>query len=243
MGTTACARFPSDSTSTSQSFQPPFLHPLILATQMSSSSFFTILPVGMLQTNCYIFGDAGQVVVIDPGFPEVKITSLIRELAGQDEFTLHILLTHGHADHFMGVNFLLRQFPGSPLYISEGDKPYLFDSKLNCARMFNIDLTLENDSTLKIVKDGDVLQFGKYKVNVVATPGHTPGGVCYIIHDEKTVFAGDTMFCGGRGRTDLPGGNDRQLTESIRTKLLTLPDDYRVYPGHGRSTSIKYEKH
>ena len=209
---------------------------------MSSSTFFTVIPVGMLQTNCYMFLGGDQVVVIDPGAPEAKLVTKAQQLAGKDNPTLVILLTHGHADHFMGADFLLSKFPGSSLYISEQDKPYLFNPGWNCSRMFGIELQLKAESVVKTVKDGDVLEFGGYKLDVVATPGHTPGGVCYIEKNHKTVFCGDTLFQRGRGRTDLPGGNERQLSESIRTKLFTLPDDYRAYPGHGPSTTIRDEK-
>lgn len=204
-------------------------------------TFFKVLPVGMLATNCYIISDDDSVLVIDPGFADQKILEAIRH-GHLEKPKVSILLTHGHADHFMGADFIISKFPNASVYISEQDQSYLFDSNKNCARMFGLDLVLQAKSSVKVIKEGDIITCGKYKLKVVETPGHTPGGVVYIEESMKTVFSGDTLFNNGRGRTDFPGGSAATLDDSIRKKLFTLPNDYRVYPGHGDSTTIGSEK-
>ena len=208
-------------------------------------SFFTILEVGMLKTNCYIFADRNICIVIDPGAADKRIFEKIKSLSPNPEVS--ILLTHGHADHFMGVDFLLRQFPGTNVYISEDDKPYLSDSNKNCAKLFGLDIILNDQRTLKIIHDKDSLHFGKYTIDVISTPGHTPGGVIYVLRDLKTIFSGDTLFQNGRGRTDFVGGNAKTLNDSIVNKIFPLPKDFKVYPGHGSSTTVgeeaRYQQH
>ena len=108
--------------------------------------------------------------------------------------------------------------------------------------MFNIYIILNDKSTLQTIHDGQTLTFGKYNIDIIATPGHTPGGVLYVLRDQKTVFSGDSLFNGGVGRSDLPGGNGAVLQNSLKTKILTLPSDFKVYPGHGESTTIGNEQ-
>lgn len=204
-------------------------------------TFFKVLPVGMLATNCYIISEDDSVLVIDPGFADQKIIDIIKQ-GRLEKPKVSILLTHGHADHFMGADFILTKFPNSTIYISEKDESYLFDSNKNCARMFGLDIVLQAKSNVKTIKEGDVITCGKYKLRVVETPGHTPGSIVYIEDSQETVFAGDTLFHGGRGRTDFPGGSAAALDDSIRKKLFTLPSHYRVYPGHQDHTTIGAEK-
>ena len=207
---------------------------------MSLMTFFTVLKVGLIDTNCYIFSDGDECIVIDPGAADPKIVKKIKELSNNP--IVSILLTHCHADHFMGTDYLLRNFPGSKVYATKEDQPYLFDSNKNCAKMFNLDIILNDKSTLQTIHDGQTLTFGKYNIDIIATPGHTPGGVLYVLRDQKTVFSGDSLFNGGVGRSDLPGGNGAVLQNSLKTKILTLPSDFKVYPGHGESTTIGNEQ-
>lgn len=207
---------------------------------MSFMTFFTVLKVGLIQTNCYIFSDGNDVIVIDPGASDPNIVKEIKKLS--DSPKVSILLTHCHADHFWGTDYLLQNFPGSKVYASKEDQPYLFDSNKNCAKMFNVDIVLNDKSTLQTISDGQTLTFGKYKIEVIATPGHTPGGVLFVLRDQKTIFSGDSLFNGGVGRSDLPGGNGEVLQHSLKTKILTLPSDFNVYPGHGPSTTISNEQ-
>lgn len=207
---------------------------------MSFMTFFTVLKVGFIQTNCYIFSDGDECIVIDPGAADPNIVAKIKELSQNPKVS--ILLTHCHADHFMGTDYLLENFPGSKVYATKEDQPYLFDSNKNCAKMFNVEIVLKDKSTLQTIHDGQILPFGKYNIEVIATPGHTPGGVIFVLRDQKTVFSGDSLFNNGVGRSDLPGGNSAVLQNSLKTKILTLPSDFKVYPGHGPSTTIGYEK-
>jgi glyoxylase-like metal-dependent hydrolase (beta-lactamase superfamily II) len=204
------------------------------------SPFFKTLSLPPLGTNCYVFRAGDACVVIDPGFPRAAIPAAVREML-PDCKTVRILLTHAHADHFLGADFVLDEFPGSSLLISEQDKPALFDPRVNCSVML-APYTLQHADAVSTFSDGCILKFGDREIRVVATPGHTRGSVIFIIDAEKTVFSGDTLFAGNRGRTDLPGGDEAAELDSIKRKILTLPADYRVYPGHGPSTTVDAEK-
>jgi glyoxylase-like metal-dependent hydrolase (beta-lactamase superfamily II) len=194
--------------------------------------FYTVLSVGLLSTNCYIFCDGSDCVVIDPGARDVRIINTIRKLCPSPS-RLQILLTHGHFDHCLGVDFVAAAFPGSFVRIAAEDQPMLFDT-------FSLDDTLSvNVSTFA---DGDVLRCGNFRIEVTATPGHSPGSVIFILREQATVFSGDTLFRRGVGRTDLPGGDVNALRKSIREKLFVLPDGFSVCPGHGETTTVGAEK-
>jgi glyoxylase-like metal-dependent hydrolase (beta-lactamase superfamily II) len=205
------------------------------------STFFTTLRIGPCVTNCYIFSAGDTAVVVDPGGEADPVIAKLKTLAPSSQ-TIQILITHTHSDHFMGADSLLSTFPGSHLYVSVGDEPGLYDPQFNCSGLFKFQLILKNKDAVKTVAEGDVLEFGPYKIKVIETPGHTRGGVSYVLEEEKTVFSGDTLFKGNVGRSDLPGGDGEQLIKSICEKLIVLPDDFQVYPGHGPSTTIKREK-
>jgi glyoxylase-like metal-dependent hydrolase (beta-lactamase superfamily II) len=204
-------------------------------------AFYTVLTVGLLSTNCYIFFDGNDCVVIDPGARDDRIVQTIRRLCPSPSH-LRILLTHGHFDHCLGVEFVASAFPTSSVYISAEDRPMLFDARLNGAYYLNDDLSVSPSVNVSTVADGDVLRCGKFTIEVVATPGHTPGSVVYIVRAQSTVFSGDTLFKRGVGRTDLPGGDSRALRKSIREKLFTLPDKFSVCSGHGAMTTVGDEK-
>lgn len=182
------------------------------------------LVVGELEANCYLFYDENlkQGLVIDPGAESEKIIKKIKYLGLKIEY---IINTHGHSDH-IGANKELRKYTRAKLLIHKEDLPYLF--------YFS---SPEPDSYLE---ENQIFWIGSYQLKVIHTPGHTPGSVCLL--GDNLVFTGDTLFCGGIGRTDLHGGDERGISSSLKNKLLTLPDKTAILPGHGCECSIGEEK-
>ena len=195
------------------------------------------LAVGVMPTNCYLVWDniSKDAVVIDPADDEERIFDWI-EKEGLE--LKAVLLTHGHFDHVMAVNAIKEKY-GVKSYIHELEQEVLGDAKKNCAYMINSSFTGEADV---YVKDEEELQFGVLHLRVLHTPGHTQGGVCYYFDQANTLFSGDTMFCRNVGRDDLPTGNGAALQKSIREKLLVLPEEVIVFPGHNGPTTIGAEK-
>lgn len=192
---------------------------------------------GMISTNCYlaINEETKQAVIIDPAScPDYLISHIKRE-------GLHveaILLTHGHFDHIMGIDGFLEEFV-VPVYVHELDQKLMTDIKLNQSSTYMAGYTFSNAVS---VKDGQTLSLAGYEFRVLHTPGHTPGGVCYYVESEKTVFCGDTLFQNSVGRTDFPLGSMSELIRSIKEKLMVLPGDVTAWPGHMGETMIGYEK-
>ena len=202
-------------------------------------AFFTRFQ-GDFTTNCYVFGDGDNWAVVDPGLSDHRASEKIRESSANPKVS--ILLTHGHFDHIFGVDNLLKQFPGSPVYVCKYDVPMLTDPLLNVSNIFKRSFTMSDVRTVKEFDDGDVINIGKYRIEVLRTPGHTLGSVLFVIRDEKAVFSGDTIFQGAYGRTDFPGGDRMQLIQSLENVVFSLPDEFKVYPGHGNFTSIRDER-
>ena len=190
------------------------------------------IPAGMYAANCYILIDEENKLgcIVDPGGDEGIITEEIEKSNMQVKF---ILLTHGHLDHVEAVDALKQKY-NIPVYISGKDKELMKNRQSVFGELWN---TTEED---KEINDGDVLELGNLKIKCIETPGHTPGGMCFFV--EGVVFTGDTLFYGSIGRTDFPGGNHRELINSIKTKLMTLADDIVVLPGHERESKIKFER-
>lgn len=196
----------------------------------------TVLTVGPVYTNCYIANQEGNsaCIVVDPGDEAEKIASYIKKKGLTCE---GILLTHGHFDHITGVSGLVSAV-GGKVYACEKERELLGDPQLNASAMAGYEVALEPEFLLR---DGQVLEIAGLKFRVIHTPGHTKGGCCYYAEEDKVLFSGDTIFMESIGRTDFPTGNGRELLESVRNKVLTLPDDVRIYPGHGPETSVAYE--
>jgi glyoxylase-like metal-dependent hydrolase (beta-lactamase superfamily II) len=197
-----------------------------------------ILPVGMLQCNCSIFGDEQnrEAIVIDPGDEIERITAVL------DKYGLKvnaIVITHAHIDHVAGAH-KLRALTGAPVYMNELDRELLdaLDIQAQWLGVNRVDKT-EVDSN---ATDGSVLKLGSADFEIMHTPGHTQGSSSVYIPQEHKLVAGDTLFRDSIGRTDLPGGNSRQILSSIKTRLLELPDETMVIPGHGANTTIGRER-
>ena len=194
------------------------------------------LVVGLLETNCYILGDekTKDAVVIDPGEDFEKIDKQLKASALKVKY---IVLTHGHFDH-TGALARLRESTGGEILIHAEDASMLSSS--GQAQPLLMDSGAEPCAADRTLKEGDRIQFGESTLEVLHTPGHTPGGISLVT--DKMIFTGDTLFCGSIGRTDLAGGSLQILMDSIKSKLLTKGDDYLICPGHGPASSIGEER-
>jgi hydroxyacylglutathione hydrolase len=205
------------------------------------------IPVGMLQCNCSIIGDpaTGEALVIDPG-DEV---SRILDLLGRHRLTVKaIVSTHAHIDHVGGL-YKLRQYTGAPVMMHRDDVP-LYQGMDVQAAFLGVP-TPKTGEIDQLLTDGDVLQWGSLAAQVMHTPGHSPGSISLYVPQEADkikfpappqLYAGDTLFAGNIGRTDLWGGSMEKILDSLRSKLLQLPDETVVHPGHGPRTSIGEER-
>lgn len=193
--------------------------------------------LGSMGTNCYIAvnEENGGCFLVDPAAWPPELSSHIR--AGGKK-PLAVLLTHGHFDHIMGLDGLLREYD-IPVYAFESEKEVLNSARLNLSAMMAGAYTF---SDARYVKDGQILDIGGVQIRVIHTPGHTAGGCCYHIPEENVLFSGDTLFRASVGRTDLPTGSMGELVRSVREKLMVLPEETKVYPGHMEETTIGYEK-
>jgi glyoxylase-like metal-dependent hydrolase (beta-lactamase superfamily II) len=197
-----------------------------------------ILPVGMLQCNCSIFGDeqSREAIVVDPGD---QIDDILQILARHSLRVKAIVITHAHIDHIAGAAEL-KQATGAPVYMNENDAALRDQLDVQAAWLgMQAPARTEIDTP---AREGDVLQLGAASFHVIHTPGHTQGSISLWIPQENKLVAGDTLFLESIGRTDLPGGNGKQIVQSIREKLFQLPEDVVVIPGHGESTTIAHEK-
>jgi hydroxyacylglutathione hydrolase len=195
--------------------------------------------VGPLQCNCTILGDENtrEAIVIDPGD---EISRIHRRLTALGLKVKQILITHAHIDHVGGA-LKLKRLTGAPILLNENDLPLLamMDEQVAFIGGGPIPETAPPDQSLA---DGLIVGLEHYPAQVLHTPGHTQGSVCLHFVPLKMVIAGDTLFAGSIGRTDLPGGDTDQILDSIRTRLLALPDETKVVPGHGPSTTIGLER-
>lgn len=193
--------------------------------------------VGPVCTNCYLLVNhkTGELLVVDPGDQAQLIEKQIEKTGAKP---VAVLLTHGHFDHAGAAEELADKYQIS-IYAHEAEKETLEDPGLNLCGMIGEHKVYHADI---FVKDEEVLNLAGFSIRVFFTPGHTIGGCCYYIADEKILFSGDTLFQESVGRTDFPRGSASDLIRAIREKLMPLPDDVTVYTGHDESTLIGYER-
>lgn len=200
--------------------------------------------VNMLEVNCYVISDeTNEAVIIDPGcFTESEWAQILTYIKKEKLSVKHVLLTHAHFDHVMGCHLAKKDLGLAP----EGNAADL-DTYQHLSdwieRTFQTRFDIpEQPSYSQFLSHGDKVLFGSHELSVLHTPGHSQGCICFYCQDEGLLFSGDTLFQGSVGRTDFPGGSTEQIIQSIRNNLLTLPDTTKVYPGHGPSTTIAFEK-
>lgn len=188
-------------------------------------------------TNCYLVkneeNDEG--FIIDPGGSALKISRCVEQMGMTPKA---ILLTHGHFDHIRAVDELRERYD-IKVYVSEEESKFMQNYNNNLSVFFGEGMIVKPDIT---IHDGEELEIAGIKMKFILTPGHTPGSGCFYVEDEGVLFSGDTLFCMSRGRTDFPGGSEREIIDSIRNKLLVLPGETVVLAGHNEQTTIDNEK-
>ena len=174
-------------------------------------------------------------LIVDPGDNADRIEQKVLEMQGRPAA---ILLTHGHFDHIMGIDTLRREW-SVPVYASALEQKVLTDANVNLSVAYGAGYVFAD---AKFLEDGASLALAGYQIRMISTPGHTAGGCCYYIEEEEVLFSGDTLFAGSVGRTDFPTGSMSTLVRSVKERLLSLPEDTQVYPGHMEATTIGFEK-
>jgi len=196
------------------------------------------LTVGLLEVNCYILGDevTKEAVVIDPGGDEDEILEVLK----YNNFKLKLIIdTHGHFDH-VDANQPLKDATGAQIAIHAADAQML--DKPSAEAMFFTGNRLRTSQADILLQENDILTFGQYRLKVLHTPGHTPGGISLVLEDHTYVYVGDLLFAGSIGRTDFPGGSFDALITAVKTKIFPLGDNYSVYSGHGPVTTVGQER-
>ncbi len=196
------------------------------------------LVLGDVRTNCYLLIEerTREALVIDLAD---RVDVIARKTMDESLTLKSILLTHGHGDHILAVNELKKEF-GVKVYAAKAEEALLLNPAQNLSQaLFGVSVVVQPDVLLE---DGQEFEEAGIRLRMLHTPGHTPGGCCYYQPEERVLFSGDTLFCGSIGRTDFPGGSLSELICSVKEKLLVLPEDVRVYPGHEEMTTIGHEK-
>lgn len=202
----------------------------------------TPVVVGPIQTNCYIAqGDSGDAIVVDPGGDGRRV---LEAIAAANAIPRAVFNTHGHWDH-IGANDVVAHDFHVPVYIHRADAHMLTAPGSANPLFASMEMRAGTAPVVRLEDQGHYA-FGDLQVRVLHTPGHTQGGVCLLLSsgddEPRDLITGDTLFAGSVGRSDLPGGSEEQLMASIKDKLLALPDDTRIYPGHGESSTLADEK-
>lgn len=194
-------------------------------------------PLGPIQTNGYVLSnDKGEGIIIDPGMNPASMIAHVKDLD-----IVAILLTHAHFDHIGGLEEV-REATKAPVYIHDLEQDWLLDADKNgSTRWPMVTDPIVCQPRNQALSDGQILELVGFSLKVLHTPGHSPGSVSFYFEKENILLAGDTLFAASIGRTDLPGGDHETLLRSIRNKILELPEETKVYPGHGPETTIESE--
>lgn len=196
------------------------------------------IPLGPLQTNCYVLTKKDRTCLIfDPGEESDKLNSYIQQ---QQLKPLAIILTHAHFDHIGAVDDIREEY-GIPVYIHEKEADWLVDPALNGSLKYEMIKTVRGKPADHLIAREQEMMVGDFRFQIFETPGHSPGSISLFFEDDQLVISGDALFNGSIGRTDLPFGNHNQLLKSIHDKLLVLPEETIVLPGHGPATTIGQE--
>ncbi|MBQ0050265.1 MAG: MBL fold metallo-hydrolase [Bacteroidales bacterium] len=200
---------------------------------------FTVNP---LQVNCYALCQDGECALIDCGALEEQEWAPIKAWIDAHGGRLkYVLQTHMHFDHIFGLQFAFRDY-GARARCHAADTYNYTHAQQHIEQMFGMSLPLSLPALGEALADGDIIELGSQTIEVMHTPGHTPGGICFYAEKEGVLFSGDTLFQGSVGRADLPGGNMHTELQSIRQRILVLPDATQVLPGHGPKTNVAEEK-
>ncbi|MED0704379.1 MULTISPECIES: MBL fold metallo-hydrolase [Aeribacillus] len=193
------------------------------------------IPLGLLQTNTYILtNDKNECILFDPGDEGEKLIEVLRK---HQLTPLAILLTHAHFDHIGAIDDV-RKVWNIPVYVHEKEQKWLGDPSLNGSGHFMNGKNVTVEEADEIIREEGSLTIGSFQFSLFETPGHSPGSISYYLEEANAVFSGDVLFKGSIGRTDLLGGNHEELLKSIHEKLLVLPEETIVLPGHGSETTI-----
>lgn len=198
--------------------------------------------VNMIEENCYVLWDeTREAVIVDCGAFTPEERQAIRDYVDGNHLCVkHLLNTHGHFDHVFGNRFVCDAYGLSPEL--HCDEVATYEAAAGQMQAFmHRSFPLDVPPVGRIFAAGDTIGFGTHLLQVIHTPGHTPGGVCFYCEAEKVLVSGDSLFLGSIGRCDLPGGDERSLVRTLRERVLTLPEDVRVLPGHGPETTVGYE--
>lgn len=199
--------------------------------------------VNMIDENCYLLNDGnGEAAIIDCGafYPEER-KAISCHLKDHSLRLSHLFNTHGHFDHLFGADYLYKEY-GVKMEISASERFTYENAPIQMREFIHRDLPISLPPVGRWLADGEILSAGSVSLKVIATPGHTPGGVCFYCESEGVLFSGDSLFRHSIGRCDLPGGDETALVTALRERVLTLPDDVTVLPGHGDATTIGEEK-
>ena len=195
------------------------------------------IPVGLLATNCYAAYNDGssECVLVDPGDDAERIIGKLKEYGVKPSA---ILITHGHFDHIWAVHEIVSEYGNVKIYAGRNENALLNDPELNCTARCHMPMTVQPD---KLLDNNEEFEAAGIGFVTMFTPGHTAGSVCYYVPERDVLFSGDTLFCNGMGRTDLPTGDESSIFRSLGV-LKLLPDETKVYPGHAGDTTIGAEK-
>lgn len=197
----------------------------------------------MIEENCYLlYDETGEAALIDCGafYPE-EHKAIADFLANRNLKLTHLFNTHGHFDHLFGAYKVYEDY-GVKVELCEDERPVYEQAVAQMRQFMHREIPLQLPPVGRYFKDGDELAVGGMTLKVIATPGHTPGGVCLYAEKEGVLFSGDSLFRREIGRCDLPGGSEVQLITALRTRILALPDEVQVLPGHGEATTVGEER-